>query len=123
MKTITRFGSIVAAFALLSTLGLAAPKAERAKKYFSVTGTVVQIDTKEHTLLVENRSSNKLYFIEFPEGASFKITFGRYMRMAEPGLNDVFIRDKVEVRCSKSDTEHLARLQDGRQVIALRAQR
>jgi len=121
MRTITRSASIVAAFTLLSTLALAAPKAERANKYFKVAGTVIQIDNKDRTLLVADRLSNKLYLIEVPEAVTFKITFGRYMRMAEPGFADVNIGERVEIRCERGSTEHLARLQDGRSVTVLSA--
>lgn len=123
MKTITRLGSIIAAFTLLSTLALAAPKTERANKYFNVAGTVVQIDTKDRTLLVADRLSNKLYLIEVPEAVTFKITFGRYMRMAVPGLKDVRTGERVEIRCTRGDREHLARLNDGRSVTPLIAAR
>jgi len=119
MRTITRLGSIVAAFTLLSTLALAAPKAERANKYFKVAGTVIQIDNKDRTLLVADRLSNKFYLIEVPEAVTFKITFGRYMRMAEPGFGDVNIGERVEIRCERGSTEHLARLEDGRSVMVL----
>ena len=121
MRTITRFASIVAAFTLLSTLALAAPKTERANKYFKVAGTVIQIDNKDRTLLVADRLSNKVYLIEVPEAVTFKITFGRYMRMAEPGFGDVFIGERVEIRCERGSTEHLARLEDGRSVTVLSA--
>ncbi|HLF83357.1 MAG TPA: hypothetical protein VI837_04200 [Blastocatellia bacterium] len=123
MKTIAKLGSIVAAFTLLSTLALAAPRAERSNKYFKVAGTVLQIDNKDRTLLVTDRLSNKLYLIEVPEAVTFKITFGRYMRMAEPGFDDVKIGERVEIRCTRGDTEHLARLDDGRSVVTLTAAR
>lgn len=121
MKTIAKLGSIAAAFTLLSTLALAAPKAERASKYFSVAGTVLEINKNDRTLLVADRLSEKLYLIAVPEGVSFKITFGRYMRMAEPGFDDVNISERVEIRCLSSDKEHLARLNDGRHVALLTA--
>ena len=121
MRTITRSASIVAAFTLLSTLALAAPKTERANKYFKVAGTVIQIDNKDRTLLVADRLSNKVYLIEVPEAVTFKITFGRYMRMAEPGFGDVNIGERVEIRCERGSTEHLARLEDGRSVTVLSA--
>ncbi len=95
MRTITRLASIVAAFTLLSTLALAAPKAERANKYFKVAGTVIQIDNKDRTLLVAG--------------------------MAEPGFGDVNIGERVEIRCERGSTEHLARLEDGRSVTVLSA--
>jgi hypothetical protein len=58
MKTITRLGSIIAAFTLLSALAPAAPASERANKYFKVAGKVIQIDKKDRTLLVTDRESN-----------------------------------------------------------------
>ncbi len=121
MKTITKLGSIAAAFTLVSTLALAAPKAERASKYFSVAGAVLEINKNDRTLLVADRLSEKLYLIAVPEGVSFKITFGRYMLMAEPGFDDVDISERVEIRCMRSDKEHLARLDDDRQVALLTA--
>jgi hypothetical protein len=125
MKTILRVGTIAAAFALLGTLAIAASKAERVNKYFTVTGTVLQIDETQRTLLVADRVSNQNYLIEVPEGATFKIVFGRYMRMREPGFNDVNIRERVAIRCFRGDTEHLAilddRQNDGHPVIALTA--
>lgn len=123
MKTITRLASFIAAFILLSALAAAAPKTERANKYFIAAGTVIQIDKKDRTFLVADRLSNKLYLIEVPEAALFKIAFGRYMRMAEPGFEDVRIGERVEFRCTRGSTEHLARLDDGRSAVKLAAAR
>jgi len=120
MKTIARFGSIIATFALLGTLAVAAPKNERANKYFNVNGTVIQVDKKDRTLLIKDRQAN-LYQIDVPEGATFKITFGRYMRMAEPGLDDVRTGERVQIRCKYTKTDHLSRLADGTQVVRLTA--
>jgi hypothetical protein len=122
MKAINRFGSLAAVLMLaLGAIALAAPKVEAASKYLKVTGTVLQIDRKDRTLLVADRASQKLYLIEVPEGARFKITFGRYMRMGDPGLRDVNIRERVEIRCTRTDKEHLSKLDDGRVVIRLTA--
>lgn len=121
MKAIRRLGTIAAAFALLSTLAIAASKAERANKYFTIAGTVLQIDDSQRTLLVADRASNQKYLIEVPEGATFKIVFGRSMQMREPGLSDVNVRERIEIRCFRGDTEHLAQLDDGRSVIAVTA--
>src|SRR5215471_5556581 len=120
MKTIARFGSIIATFALLGTLAVAAPKNERANKYFNVNGTVIQVDKKDRTLLIKDRQAY-LYQIDVPEGATFKITFGRYMRMAEPGLDDVRTGERVQIRCKYTKTDHLSRLADGTQVVRLTA--
>ena len=123
MRTITRLGSIIAAFTLMSVLAPAAPASERANKYFKVAGKVIQIDTKDRTLLVTDRISKKLYLIEVPENARFKITFGRYMRMAEPSLQDVRTGERIEIRCKRGDTEHLSRLDNGLEVTRLIAAR
>jgi len=123
MKTIMRLGSVIASFTLLSTLAIVAPRAEGASKYFKVAGTVIQIDEKDRTLLVADRLANKLYLIEVPAAATFKITFGRYMRMAEPGFHDVRTGERVEIRCTRTATEHLAQLEDGRTVTTLTASR
>lgn len=114
MKSITRLGLIAAVFTLFSTLALGAPKTERANKYFKVAGKVIQVDRKDRTLLVTDRLSNKLYLIQVPENTTFKITFGRYMRMAEPTFEDVRTGERIEIRCIRSDKEHLALLDDGR---------
>ena len=121
MKTITRLGSIIAAFTLLSTLAVASPKTERANKYFKVAGKVIQIDNKDRTLLVADRLSSKLYLIKVPDGVVFKITFGRNMRMTAPGFEHVWTGERIEIRCKRNDTEHLARLEDGRSVTTITA--
>lgn len=119
MKRIARLGSIAAALMLLSSVTLAASKAERANanKYFKLAGTVVHIDSKERTLLIRERLTKQLYLIEVPNGATFKITFGRYMRIAEAGLADVSLNERVELRCVRGNRDHLAQLPDGRVVI------
>lgn len=121
MKSITRLGLIAAVFTLFSTLALGAPKTERANKYFKVAGKVIQVDKKDRTLLVTDRLSKKLYLIQVPENTTFKITFGRYMRMAEPTFEDVRTGERIEIRCIRSDKEHLALLDDGRTATKITA--
>jgi hypothetical protein len=122
MKTITRLGSIIAVFTLLTALAPAASAAERAKsKYFRVTGKVIQKDKKERTLLVTDRDSKKLYLIEVPELTTFKITFGRYMRLERPEFKDVRVGERIEIRCKRNDRDHLTRLDDGRLVTQVTA--
>ena len=121
MKTFDRLISMIAALTLLSMLALAAPKADRANKYFKVAGKVIQVDNKDRTLLVSDRLSNRLYLIEVPQGTTFKITFGRYMRMTEPELEDVRTGERIEIRCKRGDTEHLSRLDDGRTAMTVTA--
>ena len=121
MKTIARLGSIAAAFVLLSMIVAAAPKGQRANKYFTIAGTVLEVDRKEHTLLVADWRSEKTYLIEIPDGTTFKITFGNSMLMAKPGLADVNNKERVAIRCFRGDRDHLARLDDGRMVIRVTA--
>jgi hypothetical protein len=121
MKTIKRLGTITIAFAMLGTVAIAASKAERSNKYFTVAGTVLKIDKNERTLLVADRATNQTYLIEVPEGATFKIVFGRYMQMREPGLNDVNVQERISIRCIRGDKEHLAYLDDGRSAIVVTA--
>ncbi len=122
MRTITRLTSIAAAITLaVGSIALATPKAQRANKYFTIAGTVLRVDEHNRTLLVADRLSEKLYLIEVAEGATFKITFGRYMGMARPGFDEVITRERVEIRCFRTDTEHLASLDDGRVAVRLTA--
>jgi hypothetical protein len=123
MKSITRLGLIAAVFTLFSTLALGAPKTERESKYFKVAGKVIQIDKKDRTLLVTDRLSKKLYLIQVPEWATFKITFGRYLRMAEPTFEDVRAGERIEIRCIRNDNEHLALVDDGSTATRLTAGR
>jgi hypothetical protein len=123
MKSITRLGLIAAVFTLFSSAALAAPKAERGNKYFKVAGKVIQIDKKDRTLLVTDRLSKQLYLIEVPESVTFKITFGRYMRLAAPEFEDVRTGERIEIRCIRIDKEHLARIEDGRTATKITASR
>lgn len=123
MNNITRRTiSLVWAVALaISSLTLAAPGTEAASKYFTVSGKVIKINAKDRTLLVADRAKDQLYLVNLPQGSTLKITWGRYMRMAEPGFEDVGNKDRVEIRCFRADSEHLARLDDGRSAIQLTA--
>jgi len=121
-KIIRSSTSLAASIVLaLSFLALAAPRAEAGTKYFTVAGQIVEIDTKERTLLISDRTNERLYLVSMPEGSRINITWGRYMRMAEPGFEDVYNKDRVEVRCFRTDQEHLAQLENGRKAIKLTA--
>lgn len=117
-RSISLASSIVLA---LSSFAIAAPRADAAGKYYKITGQVLKIDAKQRTLLVAGQTNERLYLVHLPEGATLKITWGRYMRMAGPGFGDVFSKDRVEIRCFRPDGEHLAQLDDGRKVIKLTA--
>jgi hypothetical protein len=105
----------------LSSFAIAAPRAEAASKYYKISGQVLKIDAKQRTLLVADRTNERLHLVRVPEGVTLKITRGRYMRMAEPSFGDVFNKDRVEIRCFRTDTEHLSQLDDGRKAIMLTA--
>jgi len=121
MKIINRISSIAAAFALLGGLTFAAPKTNHESKYLTISGKVIKKDTAERTLLVEDKRANKLYLVNVPDGSVFKITFGLYMRMAEPGFENVRTGERVQIRCTR-DNEHLSRIEGGREVVSLTAQ-
>ncbi|HSO75034.1 MAG TPA: hypothetical protein VLU47_09360 [Blastocatellia bacterium] len=121
-RTTQRSMSLAASIVLaLSSFALAAPRAEAAGKYYKVTGEVLKIDTQQRTLLIADRTNDRLYLVSMPESATLKVTWGRYMRMAEPGFRDVFKKDRVEIRCFRPDSEHLAQLEDGRNALRLAA--
>jgi hypothetical protein len=58
-----------------------------------------------------------------PEGARLKIFYGICRSYDAPTFDNVYKSDIVRVRCIRTDQEHLARLDDGRQVVALTAAR
>ncbi len=121
MNIATRRISLVITVALaLAAVAIAAPKSERARKYLTVEGRVLEIDQTARTLLVSDMWSKKLYLVKVPEGETFKITFGINMKFAEPEFYHVRTNDRVRMRCIRSE-EHLARLDDGREVVVLTA--
>jgi hypothetical protein len=109
----------------LVTIGLAmgAPKTERAKSEFTVHGRVLKIDKKERTLLISDHKSKTLYLVTVPEWARFKIFFGICESYDSPTLDNVYRNDIVTIRCARTDEDHFARLDDGRQVVRLTAAR
>jgi hypothetical protein len=104
-------------------IAVGAPKTERTKSEFTVYGRVLQIDQKERTLLISDHSSKKLYLVTMPEGTRLKIFFGIAKSYDTPSFENVYKSDVVRVRCIRTDQEHLARLDDGRQVAVLTAAR
>ncbi len=104
----------------LATVAMSAPKRERASKYLTVEGHVGQIDQRARTLLVADMWSDKLYLVGVPKGETFKITFGLNQNVPEPELWQARRNDRVRMRCIRGE-EHLARLDDGRQVVVMTA--
>ena len=111
----------VALMLALATLAMSAPKSERSTKYLRVQGQVLQVNQKDRTLLVSDIWSKKLYLVNVPKGATFRITFGLNMKTSEPEFQDVHRNDRVSMRCIRDEKEHLARLDDGSEVVALTA--
>ena len=105
----------------LITLTTSAPNASASTRYRIIAGRVLKVDTKERQILVADRSSKKLYLVNVPERASFKVTFGRSMRMSEAGLKDVDRNNRVELRVMRTEEESFSRLYDGREVIEVTA--
>jgi hypothetical protein len=124
MKRITQrtAGLAVILSLALATAAMGAPKAERSRKYITVEGQVLQVNRDARTLLVSDYWSKKLYLVTVPKGETFRITFGLYMKTAEPSLEQVRKNNRVRMRCIRSsDKEHLARLDDGREAVVLTA--
>lgn len=109
----------------LVTIGLAmgANKTERTKSEFEVYGRVLKVDEKERTLLISDHWSKKLYLVTMPEGARLQIFFGIGRSYDSPTFDKVYQRDIVRVRCIRTDKEHLASLDDGRQASMFTAAR
>jgi len=105
----------------LATLAMGAPKSERSKKYLTIEGRVLQVNREARTLLVSDHWSKKIYLVNVPKGETFRITFGLNMRTAEPQFKDVNRNDRVRMRCIRGEKEHLALLDDGREVVVLTA--
>jgi len=98
---------------------MSAPKNERPSKYLTIEGQVLQVNRETRTLLVSDYWSKKLYLVNVPKGETFRITFGMNAKTAEPEFQDVRRNDRVRMRCIRTEKEHLARLDDGREVVAL----
>lgn len=124
MKRITqRSAALVLTLVLaFAAVAMGAPKTERAGKYLSISGRVLQINEKARTMLVADTWSPKLYLINVPKGETFKITFGMNMKKAEAEFGDLHRNDRVSLRAIRTE-EHLARLDDGREVVLLTASR
>jgi broad specificity polyphosphatase/5'/3'-nucleotidase SurE len=104
----------------LATLAMSASKTESSSKYLTIQGKVLHINQKARQLLVSDSWTKKLYLVNVPEGAGFRITFGMNMKLSEPAFRDVRRNDRVRLRCERIG-EHLARLDDGREVVVMTA--
>jgi hypothetical protein len=116
--------AFAAALALtLITLTTIAPNASASARQQIITGRVVKIDTQGRQMLVADRSSNRLYLVNVPEEASFKILFGKNTQLSAASLEDVDLENIVSLRCAREEKELFSMLHDGREVIVLRAAR
>jgi hypothetical protein len=107
----------------LASVAMSAPKASRTSKHLIIEGRVLEINQAARTLIVSDFWSKKLYLVNVPKGETFKITFGMNQKTAEPELREVHKNDRVRMRCIRTDQQHLARLDDGREVVVLTATR
>jgi len=105
----------------LAAGAMSAPKSGRSSKRLTIDGRVLQVNTAARTLLVADQWSKKLYQVNVPKGHSIRITFGMYMNTAEPEIEQVRSNDRVHLLCVRTDKEHLARLDDGREVVVVTA--
>ena len=122
-QTIQRSISLVGIMLVTIGLAMGAPKTESAKSEINLHGRVLKVDKKERTLLISDHWSKKLYLVTIPEGAKFKVFFGLSSSYDYPTLDKVYKGDIVRARCIRTDQEHLARLDDGRQAVLLTAAR
>ena len=120
MKRVSGFFAMAVISVLaFSSLATSATKTDRVGKAFTLNGSVIRVDQKARTLLVDDKSSDKLYLVKVPNGKTFKITFGLHMNLAQADISQVHPNDRVRIECKRSASEHLARLEDGRQAIVL----
>jgi hypothetical protein len=104
-----------------ATVAMSAPKSDKSSKKITIEGRVLEVNKDARTLLVSDRWSKRLYLVSVPNGETFKITFGMYMKTAEPGFEQVRKNDRVRMRCVRANKDHLARLDDQREVMMLTA--
>jgi hypothetical protein len=124
MRRTLQFSTLLIGIALITAgLANAAPKSDRSKNEITVYGRVLKIDNKQQTLLISDHWSKKLYLVTMPEGARLKIFFGIYRAKDEPTFENVYKNDIVQVRCTRTAKDHLARLDDGTEALALTAAR
>ena len=103
----------------LTMITATASAAKRGKNSFELYGRVLKVDQKARTALIDDKWSDKLYLVYMPKGATVKITFGQNMRLSTPAFEDIHKNDRIQARVSRGSTEHLAQLEDGRQVVVV----
>jgi hypothetical protein len=121
MKRMLERSVALAAIAVMviATITTTASATKGEHKRFLLYGRVVEIDREDRTLLVADRLSEKLYLVYMPEGATVRLAFGFSTRISAPGFHDLYKNDQIIARVKRADTDHLTRLEDGRQVVVL----
>jgi hypothetical protein len=104
---------------VIVTIAATASAAKSEGKAFLLNGRVIEIDREDRTLLVEDRWTEKLYMVYMPEGATVRLTIGFSARISAPEFKDLRKNDYILARVKRTDTEHLTRLIDGREVVVL----
>jgi hypothetical protein len=123
MKRRVQSSILLIGIALITAgLATASPKSD-SKNEINVYGRVLKIDSEQHTLLIADHWSKKLYLVTMPDGARFKIFFGIYRSKDDPAFANVYKNDIVQVRCTRTTKDRLAKLDDGREALALTASR
>jgi len=123
MKRRVQSSILLIGIALITAgLATASPKSD-SKNEINVYGRVLKIDSEQHTFLIADHWSKKLYLVTMPDGARFKIFFGIYRSKDDPAFANVYKNDIVQVRCTRTAKDRLAKLDDGREAIALTASR
>jgi hypothetical protein len=119
-KYSTRSTILAVVFALaISSIALAMPPAEKGRKNFMIYGRVLKIDQEARTLMVADKHSEKLYLVAVPEGMSVRITFGASAGLSSAEFKDVQKNNRIVARVAHRGSDHLARAEDGRQLIAV----
>ena len=101
----------------IGSAAVASASNSHSRKYFTIEGRVLQVDTKAQTILVADNQSDRLYLVSVPGEGSFKITFGLYRQYDSPDVQHVFKNDLVKVRCLANDSDRYARLESGRDAV------
>ena len=123
MKRRVQSSILLIGIALITAgLATASPKSD-SKNEINVYGRVLKIDSEQHTFLIADHWSKKLYLVTMPDGARFKIFFGIYRSKDDPAFANVYKNDIVQVRCTGTSKDRLSRLDDGREAVALTASR
>jgi hypothetical protein len=106
----------------LAAIGMSAPKHYRWNRRFETTTVrVLRIDLKARTLLVAEFGTNKLYLAKMPAGTTAKVILGVYSGLRGADFADIHRNEVIRIRYEPAANEHLARMEDGREVAVVTA--